>query len=249
MLRFTSLAADVQSVTGETYDSTAYIFHRGDDVLLVDALGGRDDAAELRRHFQSNGKRVRFIVSTHYFSDHMAALALFHEAEVIAHENYAQTFAEERFRSDEEAGFFVTPAVTFNDRLTIRWGAHTLALFHNPGHTTSTIGVDVPSLDLLHVGDTVVGNIVYLGYGTPEAIESAVTRARGRGRATIATSHADPQGNAVLDHALHYLDALRAKRGRPLLDDCLPRGVQGSDFENIFHQRNLDEIEKRGLFA
>jgi cyclase len=244
LMRVTTLAADVHVAIGNAYDSASFIFFRGDEALLVDTLGSRADAGELRQWIEGHGKRVRLIVSTHYFSDHIAGHALFAGAEIVAHENYAGTWSTEKFRSDEELTHFVAPTITFHDRMTIRWGARTLELFHNPGHTASTIGVDVPSLDLLHVGDTIVGNIVYLAYGAPEALANAIDRARGRGRARVATSHGLPRHAVALDHAAHYLATFNRKvaagESAIPLDDCLPRGVRGNDFETIFHQRNLD---------
>jgi cyclase len=249
-MRVTDLAADVHVAIGDAYDSASFLFFRGDDALLVDTLASRADANELRQWIEGQGKRVRVIVSTHYFSDHIAGHALFAGAEIVAHENYADTWSMEKFRTDEELAHFVAPTITFHDRMMIRWGARTLELFHNPGHTSSTIGVDVPSLDLLHVGDTIVGNIVYLAYGSTDTIARAIDRARGRGRASVATSHGLPRPAVALDHAAHYLTTFNRKvaAGETAIsiDDCLPHGIRGDAFETIFHQRN---VENRRAFA
>src|SRR5215212_140208 len=64
------------------------LFLRGGEALLVEGMGSRTDAEALRQYVERVlGKRVRIIVSTHYFSDHMAALGLFPEAEIITHED------------------------------------------------------------------------------------------------------------------------------------------------------------------
>ncbi len=236
---------DIDLLIGDAYSSNCTIFLAGDEALLVDGMGSRADAAYLQQYVETDlGKRVRFLISTHYFSDHLAALERFPAATIVAHELYAQTFAGERFRSEEEASFFVEPSLTFSDRLSLRFGAHRLELFHNPGHTPSTIGIDVPSADLLFTGDTVVGNIAYIPYGTPALLESALERLRGRGRGQLIASHAGVRDAAPLGHALAYLRALTA-RPAPVdapLEEFLPPGLVPSDFERHFHRRNLEHL-------
>jgi glyoxylase-like metal-dependent hydrolase (beta-lactamase superfamily II) len=238
MMKIERITDDIHVAVGDVYESNSTIFLAGRDALLVDGMGSAHDVDALRRYVEGDlGARVRFIISTHYFSDHMAALSRFSGATVVAHELYAHTFATERFRSAEEAAFYVEPSMTFSDRLTLRWGAHTLELFHNPGHTMSTIGIDVADADLLFAGDTAVGNIGYIAYSTPELLAAAVERLRRRNRSTIISSHGGPRDAAALDHVAGYLDALRSRREIDL--DAL------SDFERIFHGRNLEELIAR----
>jgi glyoxylase-like metal-dependent hydrolase (beta-lactamase superfamily II) len=232
-MRIETVAPDIHIAIGETYESNSTIFLNGREALLIDAMGSASDAAELQRHVENAlGARVRFIISTHYFSDHMAALARFPGATIIAHELSASTFASEQHRSDEETSFFIEPGLTFSDRLTLRWGAHTLELFHNPGHTMSTIGVDVADADLLFTGDTAVGNIAYVVYTTPELVAQALERLRDRGRHRIIASHGGMRDAVALDHALAYVRALQAGSA-----DEPPE-----EFERVFHRRNLEHL-------
>lgn len=257
-MQITSLRPDVYVVVGDTYAANTTVFIRGDEALLVDAMASARDAEELGRWIENDlGKRVRFIISTHYFSDHLAALRRFPGAEIVAHSLFMHTWASERFRSREEEQHFVPPTITFDDRMSMRWGPYTLDLFHNPGHTMSTIGVDVAAADLLHVGDTIVGNIAYLAYSAAEVITAAIQRAQQRARRLVLTSHGTPRDSVALAHASAYLDRLsdRAARavsaGRPeairsiAIDDCLPGGLKGNDFENVFHLRNLETLYER----
>jgi cyclase len=232
-MRIETIAPDIQIAIGETYESNSTIFLNGREALLIDGMGSAADAGELQRYVENDlGARVRFVISTHYFSDHMAALTRFPEATIIAHELSANTFAIEQHRSDEEAAFFVEPGLTFSDRMTLHWGAHTLELFHNPGHTMSTIGVDVADADLLFTADTAVGNIAYIVYTTPKLVAQALERLRDRGRHRIISSHAGMRDAVALDHALAYLRALQEG------------GVEepSEDFERVFHRRNLEHL-------
>jgi cyclase len=85
---------------GDRLQSNSTIFINGSDVLLVEAMAAREDAETLRQYVETElNKRVRFILCTNYFSDHMAALKLFPHAQIITHKDYSHTFAIEAFRS------------------------------------------------------------------------------------------------------------------------------------------------------
>src|SRR5438874_6154031 len=101
---------DLYLLIGATYHSNCTAFVSKDEVLLVDALGSRTDAEKLKEWLEKDlRKQVRFIVCTHFFSDHLAALNLFPQATVIAHRDYLETFNSELYRSEEEKAHFREP--------------------------------------------------------------------------------------------------------------------------------------------
>lgn len=246
---------------GEALDSNATVYVSNGEALLVDALGGRRDAEQLKAFVENElGKRVRFILATHYFSDHLAGLNLFPEAQVIAHRNYRHTFDSEQYRSDEERSFFRRPDILIGDGLLLRWGRFSLDAFYNPGHTMSTLGVDVPEADLLHVGDTLVGNLVYFLYSTPELLAQALQNLKRRGRGRLLASHQGLASPQTLENGLYYLRQLeeRVRRARQEPDpkqailgisasQCFPAGIAPTDFEAFFHRRNLNSVVERNL--
>ncbi|HEV2915173.1 MAG TPA: MBL fold metallo-hydrolase [Pyrinomonadaceae bacterium] len=262
-MRVREIAPDVYSLIGEAMASNSTIIANGDEVLMIDAMGSRSDAEELRRFVESElGKRVRFIICTHFFSDHLAALKLFPQSQIIAHRNYAHTFDSERFRTDEEMAHFVEPDILISDGIRMRWGKYELDVFHNPGHTMSTINIDIPGADLLMVGDNIVGNLVYLYYSSPDLAKEALERLHRRGRAHVIEGHGGLLGGETVGNALYYLDSLAknvaaarlsAQNDDAILEigmeECFKPGVEGTDFERKFHKRNLQTITERGLFA
>jgi glyoxylase-like metal-dependent hydrolase (beta-lactamase superfamily II) len=245
---------DLYLLIGDTYHANSTAFVSGDEVLLVDGMGSRADAEKLRKFIEVElGKTVRFIISTHFFSDHLAALNLFPQAKVVAHQNYLDTFNSERYRSDEEATYFREPDILISDGLKIRWGKYELDIFHNPGHTSSTLGIDVNPADLLMVGDTLVGNIVYIAYSTPDVFVRALDRLQNKGRSRVLASHGGVRPAATITNAQFYLERLADITRESLLEtpleSCLPAGVEATDFEKIFHDRNLKTILERNFFA
>ena len=258
-LRSDELDRDLFLFRGSQYDSGSLVVLAGDQALLVDGMASVEDAEQLRRTLVTDwGKRVELLVSTHYFSDHMAAWNLFPQARLIAHANAVQTFWSEQFRTPEEAAHFRAPSMLLSGRLELAWGRFRIEIFESPGHTPDALNVDFPQADLLHVGDAAVGRMAYLHYSAPEPLDRALERALARGRKRILRSHGPVAGPDALESARAYLRKLgervaEARRaGAPIagitIDDCLPAGAPATEFESFFHARNLASIEARGLF-
>ncbi|HSE42721.1 MAG TPA: MBL fold metallo-hydrolase [Acidobacteriota bacterium] len=259
-MRVQQISNDLYVAIGDAYDSNSTILLSKGEALLIDAMGSTKDAANLKLLVERElGSSVRFIVCTHFFSDHLAALKFFPKSEIIAHKNYTHTFDLERFRSKEEKTFFVEPTILISDEMTLRWGKYHINVFHNPAHTMSTLNIDIPEADLIHVGDTVVGNMVYFAYSSPSLFNPALNRIKQRGRQQLISSHLEARSTVAVDHAEHYLSALKNEVKQLNNDDeavlkielkeCLPFGVAATPFETIFHRRNLKSIVEQQLFA
>ena len=257
-VRSETIDLDAVLFHGDRYDSTSLALFDGDRALLIEGLGSAADAGGLRAELAARGQSAELLVSTHYFSDHLAAWNLFPEAEVLAHENSLATFWSEEFRTDEEAGHFRPPTLLLSGRLGLAWGRFHIEIFENPGHTAGTLNVEIPELDLLHVGDTAVGRMAYVQYSAPEALDRALSRALARGRSRVLRSHGSLTSSEALRSARGYLANLRLRvlearqNGRPVseirIEDCLPARPAATDFETFFHARNLASIEARGLY-
>jgi glyoxylase-like metal-dependent hydrolase (beta-lactamase superfamily II) len=248
---------------GDAYQSVATAFLDGDDVLLVDALGSTDDALALRRVLCDElGKTVRFIAATHCMSDHIAGWSLFPDALVVVQRHHRHTFLSQNRRV---SSFYREPTLVFDSAMTLRWGMHTLHFIHNPGKTPDHVSVDVPSADLVCVGDNIVGNIAYLSRADPEMLRMAIERVRRLGRGTVIGGHVGRFPDVVLDNAMQYLDRLQhsvvdiQRRVRPdaiaacvaaiTIEACLAPGQQASDFEREWHGHNLDAIVSQSIFS
>lgn len=257
------IEADVYVMTGEAFQSNSTALIKDDEILLIDALASSKDAETLRHFIEDELKKeVRFILCTHFMSDHLAALKSFPEAQIIAHENYRQTFASQRSLTDEEASFFVEPTITFSDKIKMKWGRLTLDIFHNPSHTMSTIGVDVPEADLLLVGDAFFGNTVFLSSaGVPEQIRGALKYLQTKERSRVVPGHIGIYDNKAFENALFYLNLLQKRvqnaRNSPdgersilgiSIEDCMAPKLTATEFERKFHEINLRLIIERKLF-
>ncbi|HKZ80294.1 MAG TPA: hypothetical protein VJ124_18610 [Pyrinomonadaceae bacterium] len=90
-MKVQELESDIFVIVGDKYQSNAAAFVNGPEIFLVDGLASREDAEQLQDFVERKlGKQAQaqFILCTHYFSDHLAALKLFLGAEIIARKNY-----------------------------------------------------------------------------------------------------------------------------------------------------------------
>jgi glyoxylase-like metal-dependent hydrolase (beta-lactamase superfamily II) len=264
LMRIEQIEPDIYMFVGESYQSVSTAITDDDRVLLIDGQASREDAEELRRYIEAEMKKqVSLILCTHYMSDHMAALKLFPTAPIVAQQNYMHTFESQRSLSDEARACFVRPTIEFSDKVLMRWGRYTLDVFHNPSHTLSTIGVDIPEADLLVVGDAFFGGTVFVSSaGEPKNFFTALRRLQSRGRSRVIPGHIGMYDSRAFEHALFYLkslqghveEAVRSSRGQDSIleipiESCLSPHLEASDFEKEFHQINLSLIIKRKLFT
>lgn len=256
------LEPDVLMFVGDEVQSVSTAFINGNDVLLVDALGSVEDAAWMRDVLCGQmDKTVRLVAATHFMSDHVAGMTIFPDALVMAHRHYRHTFLSQ---NRPVAALYREPDLLI-DNATLRWGRHELHFLHNPGKTMDHLSVDVPSADLVCVGDNIVGNIVYLSKADPVLLAAAIGSIRQFGRGRVVAGHIGAFGAETLDNALHYLSALRDNvvgirtrtpssevSGRIAtirIEDCLAANVEPSAFEREWHGHNLDVIVSQSIFA
>jgi cyclase len=257
------IESDIVLFRGDAYESLATVFlHRG-HALMIDALADANDAQIMRRHIEDNlDARVDLVVMTHYMNDHMAALRLLPTAQIVAHQHYMHTYLSQRMRTVEDDIQFVAPTITFTGSFKFQWGRHALEVFHNPGKTMCAVAIDVPDCDLMLCGDAIVGHAAYLGMSAPEVIDEAIVRLQRRRRGRIIPGHIGVLPGRAFGDARRYLHrlgkvVLKARLEDPSegkirdirIEDCLPADIRPTSFERFWHDRNLDRIIERRLFA
>ena len=253
------LDSDMYLLTGDAYQSNSTALIRRDEAVLIDGMASRSDAEQIKEWLEYGlRKQVRFILCTHYFCDHLAALNVFPRAEILAHHNYRETFDAELFCSADEKRHFREPDILISDDLKIRWGSRTLKIFHNPGHTLSTMNVDIEESDLVIASDNLVGNLVYLAYSNLERAGAALEKLSATGRTRIVAGHGKVRGRDAIDNAQYYLSRLRrwataseidsTPRGASL-EYFLPAGIAATPFETLYHDRNVRLFADPGALA
>ena len=128
--------------------------------LPVDAIKWRDEIAK-------HGK-VRYLINTEPHGDHFSGNNFF-DGTIVAHEGTGKAIAASSVENYKQSlqqkspeslplmrGFmFRTPDITFNERLTIFLGDHTIQLIHMPGHTAYQVAVLIPDEKAVFTSDNI----------------------------------------------------------------------------------------------
>lgn len=263
-MQIQEVAPNIFVFVGESHQSVATALVSRHEAILVDTLAGEDDAQALFDTLCGRmGKRVGAVVVTHYMSDHLGGIHLYKGAEVIAHAHHMNTYFSQGARDPHVERHFVHPNRVIHDGLDLVWGGHLVRIFHNPGHTVSTLNVDVPALDMLLTSDNLVGHIAFLSSSAPDMIDGALARIWQLGRKLLVPGHIGLQAGVAAHNARTYLRRLagevqRCRNEMGMLDAarlrsipvemCRVGGQALTDFEYEWHGYNLDEIAARDLF-
>jgi glyoxylase-like metal-dependent hydrolase (beta-lactamase superfamily II) len=145
---------------------TAGVILTSEGAIVVDTLPFPEETQELIAFAKARGTGpVRYVVNTHYHSDHTNGTYLFAEAEIIAHpvcrravQRWGeQNLAEARRETPGLAEVQVRlPNIVFYHDTHIHLGARSLCITALPGHTHDCIGVLVEGDKILFAGDAML---------------------------------------------------------------------------------------------
>jgi cyclase len=128
-------------------------------VLLIDSMYQRS-APSIREAIKSlpGGDKVRFLVNTHWHSDHTEGnLALGPGAIILAHENVRSLLAKPQSLLGQQTNAYPSgalPSVTYSDKLTLYVGDEPIRLVHYPNaHSNGDTIVFFDKSNVMHTGD------------------------------------------------------------------------------------------------
>ena len=128
-------------------------------VLLVDSMYERsaDSIRAAIRPLPGEGK-IRFLVNTHWHSDHTEGnLAFGREAIIIAHDNVRTLLEKPQSIMGQQSKAYpphALPAVTYSDKATLHVGEETIRLVHYPhAHSNGDTVVFFDKSNVIHTGD------------------------------------------------------------------------------------------------
>jgi cyclase len=181
-------------------------------VVMIDTPQQPIDAVRWRERLTEHGP-IRHLINTEPHSDHIAGNAYFPGVEVIGQtglrDRYLQAVPQlrsaERLETIKQADpdsvwLFDHPAYppnpptrTFDDRLTLRLGGHTVECLHLPGHTAPQTGVYLPEEGVLFTGDNIFHQVkTFIQEADPWEWLAALERIAAIDAAVIVPGHGEP---------------------------------------------------------
>jgi cyclase len=128
-------------------------------VLMIDAMDEKS-GAQIRDTLKAlpGGGNIRFLINTHWHSDHTDGDAILGSgAVIVAHENVRALLAKPQTLMGQQTKPLpasALPAVTFPDRMVLYIGNEPVRLVHYPhAHTNGDTVVFIDRLKVVHMGD------------------------------------------------------------------------------------------------
>jgi len=197
-----------------------------DGVAVVDAFAAPPAAERLLAEIRARSPRpIRFLVLTHFHSDHMGGGAVFAKAgaTVLAHENvraWAHREFEEGLSPEQRARYAALrlPDVTYRDRVSVWMGDRRVEIFRLPGHSGSDSVVSVPDARVVFTGDLFSRrSLPGLRFARTDAwIATLDGLIRGYPDATFVPGHGATGHALDVRQFRDYLNGLRVAVGRAL---------------------------------
>ncbi len=240
--------------------------------IVIDTLAFPSETLEIREFIEGHlNSKVRYVINTHYHSDHSFGNCWFDGAVVVGHALCRQLLKTQGQPALEHAKLhnrelkdveIVLPDVVFSHgRLGLRVGKRVLRLIHLPGHSPDGIGVLIEDDRVLFAGDLMMP-VPYLVDGDFDQMVENLKRLPKLKLEGLVQGHGEVILRGEVPMAvkanLSYLSALRrhvnqaARRKDSYgylrkigIEDCGKSRILLSGLAEELHQRNLTALYQK----
>jgi len=266
------VAEDVYTFTSALYAQVnAGVILTSEGTVVIDTLPFPDETRELIAFVEAKGTgTVRYVINTHYHSDHTNGTHLFPNAEVISHRSCRQTLLKWGHKSLAEAKRDTPalaevelrlPDIVFDDDMHLHLGGQSLYLVHLPGHTPDSIGVFVQGHKILFAGDAVLP-VPHIVWGDAESVVRSFRTVRSLRPSSVVQGHGQLLLRGELAHELEssvqYLRCINKRVHQLVKDGADESALLDIDIEGcgksripldglvrLLHEENLLALYKR----
>lgn len=237
-MRRDRVAEDIYTFTSELYaQATAGIILTSEGTIVIDTLPFPQETKEMLAFIKEHGKgTVRYVINTHYHSDHTNGTYLFPDAEVIAHRQCYEKLLKWGEKSLAEAkretpalaeAKIRLPSIVSESEMYIHLGERSLYLTPLPGHTKDCIGAMVEGDRILFAGDAVLP-IPYIVWGDLSETINSLRIVRTLRPESVVQGHGELllKGELAdeIESSIHYLETINEKV-QQLVDNGAPESA------------------------
>ncbi len=237
-----------------------------DFTVLIDTLAYPNEVRDIKRFTEERlGRPVRYIINTHYHTDHTLGNSFFPQATIVSHalcRHFLDTKGREALKASKESNLELRevgirlPNVTFEGgSATVRVGKRTLELVPLPGHSADGIGVLVVEDRVLFSGDVMMP-VPYLADGDYDLMVASMKSIQRMKLENLVQGHGESvlrgEVNITVRANLSYLSAIRrhvriaGRRKDPMgylekigIEECGKSRILLNGLAEDLHRRNL----------
>ena len=220
------VADDIYVFTSELYAQvTAGAVITSEGAILIDTLVFPDEIRTLKNFLETRlNCPVRYIINTHYHSDHTYGTCFFPEAQVLSHARCyellntrgrqglaAAQFSTTEFRDVE----IVLPHMVFETgSMTVHLGNKTVEMWHSPGHSPDSIVCLVKEDRVLFAADTLMP-LPYFVDGSYDDFVNSLEALKNGGFENVVQGHGEVvlrgEVDSIIQDDLDYLTTIRLR--------------------------------------
>lgn len=237
----------------------ATVIENDDSLLVIDTFLFPEDTKELLTFCQEKNKPVKYIINTHWHSDHCYGNRFFDEFNplIIAQEHYAETIASEKNILNPNRESIVdkkqlrVPNITFSDKLFIP--EFDLELIHVGGHTKDSIIIYNNHEKIAWAGDNVLNSndnsiaLPYFYWGRPYEMMHALSDLAKMCPRLIITGHGNPCQSMKLFDDIKYIDCLMRNNAMgkdTSINACYPNSSDRKVWIPEVHEKNIEKLHE-----
>jgi len=250
-MRRDRVAEDIYTFTSELYAQvTAGIILTSEGTIVIDTLPFPQETQEMLAFIKEHGHgTVRYVINTHYHSDHTNGTYMFPGAEVLAHQACYDMLSKYGEKSLAEAKRETAalmdvklhlPSIVSESDCYVHLGDRSLFITPLPGHTRDSIAVMIEGDRILFAGDAVLP-VPYIVWGDTMHTINSLRAVRALRPESVVQGHGDlllkgELGDEV-ESSIQYLETM-TERVRELVHNRAPESAVASiDIESCGKSR------------
>jgi len=246
-MRLDRVAEDIFILISEQYAQvTCTVLLTDAGAIVVDAMPFPREAEQVRSFVETRlgTDSVRYLIHTHFHTDHTVGTYLFSKAEVVAQEKCrvalqrVGTVSLQRAKRDTPslaAARVRLPDITFRDAMHLHLGHRSLHLFATPGHTPDGASLYVAGDKVLIAGDAIMP-VPHIVGGNWQILIESLERIRSFKPSFVVQGHGDVllrgEVETTIDANIAYLHAIVAKVEEIVRAGGRPSALREIDIES-----------------